>query len=168
MALDSMRLAIGQGIVSMLQGIQNPSTSQPLYQYVKLGSVFDPSPYSGLWADVTFFQARSGPAGSGGSMIGWRVQDEPTFMITTGVQYDTDSTAAMESILTAMDVLMPMLHSHYQIPSPDNPAQPIASVYSLLEDQVDKGRPVRYPNGKVYYLWFTYASVKQQYNVQLQ
>lgn len=169
MSLTSSRLLIAQGLVALLQGITNPNTSQPLYQYVKLGNIFDPSAYTaGLWCEVIYFQGTSGPAGSGGNLIGWRIEDNPIFQLTTGVDYGDDSTAAMTAVLTAMDILMPILHSHYQIPNPNAPTQAIASVYSLLENQVDRGAPRRFPNGKVYYLWSTYALCKQQYNTVLQ
>lgn len=159
-----MRLIIARGVVAMLQGMQN--VSNPLYGYVKLGAVFDPSAYTS-WAEVTFLQAKSGPAGSGGNQVGWRIEDNPVFKITSGWPYEADSTAATENMLIAMDIVMPVLHSHYLIPSPNNPAQPIASVYSLLEDQVERGMPVRFPNGHVYLLWETYCTTKQQYSVTL-
>ncbi|MBA2285838.1 MAG: hypothetical protein H0W02_10165 [Ktedonobacteraceae bacterium] len=167
-ALNSSRLLIAQGLVSLLQGVQNTVTSSNLYLAVKLGSFFDPSAYaSGLCADVTFFQGKSGPAGSGGNLVGWRIEDAPVFVITTIADYEADSTLAMTNTLTAMDMLMPLLHSHFQIPNPNAPSLPIASVYSLLEDQVDRARAVRYPNGHVYYVWTTFALCKQQYNVSL-
>lgn len=167
--MSSSRQAIGQGLVTLLQGIQNPSTNQALYSYVKLGSLFDPSAYtSGLWAEVLYFQGKSGPAGSGGNLVGWRIEDNPTWIINTGADYEADSTTAMNSILTAMDVLLPALHSHYQIPAPGNPTQPIASVYSMLEGESnDHGQPVKFPNGHIYFLWSTYVLTKQQYNVTL-
>lgn len=164
--MSSQRLDIGNGLVKMLQGVTNPSTSQPLYGYAKLGALFDPSPYTS-WCEVTFFQSQSGPAGSGGFQVGWRIEDNPVFKITSGWDYEADSTAAMTNMLTAMDILVPILHSHYQIPAPNNPSQPIASVYSLLENQVERAVPVRFPNGRIYLLWDTYAVVKQQYNVTL-
>lgn len=167
MALNSMRLIIAQGIVAMMASVTNPATSQPVYALSKLGAVFDPSPYPS-WCEVTFFQSRSGPAGSGGPAVGWRIEDNPVFKITSGWPYDADSSAAMTNMLTAMDIVMPMLHSHYQIPSPNNPSQPIASVYSLLEDQAERAMPVRFPNGKIYLLWETYCTAKEQYNVTLQ
>lgn len=165
--MSSARLDIANGLVKMLQGVTNPSTSQPLYGLAKLGAVFDPSPYAS-WCEVTFFQSQSGPAGSGGNLVGWRIEDNPVFKITSGWDYEADSTAAMTNMLTAMDILVPILHSHYQIPAPNNPSQPIASVYSLLENQVERAVPVRFPNGKVYLLWDTYAMAKQQFNVTLQ
>lgn len=167
--MNSSRLAIAQGLVQMLEGITDPSTGQSLYQFVKLGNIFDPSGIPGLWAEVLYLQGKSGPAGSGGNLVGWRIEDNPVFAITTGYDYETDSTAAMTAVLNAMDVLLPALHSHYQIGAPGNPTQPIATVYSLLSgDQNDRGQPVRFPQGKVYYLWTTYALVKQQYNVTIQ
>lgn len=169
MTLNSSRLVIAQGIVLMLQGVMNGSN--PLYgpgaSAVKLGAMFDPTPFTTGWAEVTFHQARSGPVGSGGNMVGWRIEDNPIFRITSGWRYDTDSTAATTSMLTAMDILMPILHSHYQIPAPGNPTQPIASIYSLLEDQPERAMPVKFPNGDVYLLWETYCTAKQQYNVTI-
>lgn len=164
--MSSQRLDIANGLVKMLQGVQNPSTSQPLYGFAKLGALFDPSPYTS-WCEVTFFQSQSGPAGSGGAMVGWRIEDNPVFKITSGWDYEADSSAAMTNMLTTMDILVPILHSHYQIPAPNNPSQPIASVYSLLENQTERAVPVRFPNGRVYLLWETYAVAKQQFNVTL-
>lgn len=163
--MASNRLTIGQGIVAFLQGVTNNAT--PLYQEVKLGAVFDPTPYTSF-AEVTFFQGKSGPAGAGGYSIGWRIEDNPIFKITSGWRYDTDSTAATTSMLTAMDVLLPTLHSHFTIPAPGNPSQAIASVYSLVEDGVDRAVPVKFPNGYVYLLWETFVTAKQSYNVIIQ
>lgn len=164
MALTSMRYTIAQGIVTMLQGVQNGSS--PLYGFVKLGSIFDPTQFAS-WAEVTFYQGRSGPAGSGGNQVGWRIEDNPIYKITSGWDYEADSTAAETNMLQAMDILLPILHSHYLIPSPTNPSQPIASVYSLLEDGVDRAMPVRFPDGHIWLLWDTYCTAKSQYNVSL-
>lgn len=162
--MSSSRLLIAQGIVAMLQGIMNGSS--PLYGTVKLGALFDPSAVTS-WAEVTFFRAQSGPAGSGGNLVGWRIEDNPIFKVTSGWDYEADSTAATVNMLTAMDILAPVLHSHYQIPNPNSPTQAIASVYSLLEDQPERAMPVRFPNGRAYLLWETYCVAKQQYNVTL-
>lgn len=166
MALNSSRLLIAQGLVSLLGGINDPSTSLPLYSLAKLGNVFDPSGLSS-WIEVTFYRAKSGPAGSGGNLVGWRIEDNPIFKLTSGWPYQPDSTVAMTAMLNAMDIVMPILHSHYQIPNPNSPTQAIASIYSLLEDQVEHAMPVRFPNGNVYLLWETYCMTKQQYNVEL-
>lgn len=165
--MSSMRLLIGEGITTFLQGVIDPNTNQALYQETKLGAIFDPTPFSS-WAEVTFHQGKSGPYGSGGTGIGWRVQDDIIFKVTSGWRYDTDSTAATTSMLNAMDVLLPILHSHVTIPSPTNPAQGIASVWCLLEDGVDRAMPVRFPNGTVLLLWELLVTARQQYNVILQ
>lgn len=166
--MGSNRKLITRGIQAWLQTVQDPGTNQALYQYVKRGHILDPSQFSGLWADVVFFQGKSGPAGSGGNLIGWRIEDNPVWIIETGYPYEADTTAAIDAAMNAADVLLPAIHSHYQIPNPDIPAQPIGSVYSVLEnDQNDRGQPVLYPNGHVYYIWNTYITVKQQYNVQI-
>ncbi len=164
MSLNSSRLLIAQSLVAFLQGVQNGASA--LYAEVKLGAVFDPSPFAS-WAEVTFFQSKSGPAGSGGNLIGWRIEDNPVFKITSGWPYEADSTAGMTNMLTAMDILVPILHSHYQLPNVNSPTQAVASLYSLLEDQLERAMPVRFPNGHVYLLWETYAVAKQNYNVTL-
>lgn len=169
--MSSNRLAIGQSLVSFLQGIQNPGTGQSLYRLVKLGAIFDPSAYTtggAVCAEVVFNVGKSGPAGSGGNLIGWRIEDNPVFQITSMVDYEADSTAAMVSMLGVMDTLLPTIHSHYQLPSANNPLIPVSSLYSVLEaDQNDHGQPIRFPNGHIYYLWSTFVVCKQQYNVQI-
>lgn len=165
--MSSSRLAIGQGLVALLQAVQNPNTGQPLYQDVKLGAMFDPTTFINNWAEVMHYQGKSGPAGSGGNLIGWRIEDNIAFKITSGVRYDTDSTAATIASLTIQDTLLPLLHSHVQIPSAANPQLAIASIYSLLAEQPDVSRPVKFPNGQVFLLWDVIVLVKQQYNITL-
>ena len=166
--MASSRKLIAQGLVAWLQTVQNIDTSSALYQHVKNGAIWDPSPYTGLWAEVTYLQGKSGPAGSGGHQIGWRIQDQAMWVIGTGYRYDADSTACMNAIYTAMDMLLPAIHSHYQLPNPNNPTQPIGSVYSvLIGDQNDRGQPVVFPNGPTYFMWSTYVTVMQQYGVDI-
>lgn len=163
--MPSNRLAIAQGLVSLLQGIQNPATNQPLYQLCKLGAVFDASGLA-TWAEVTHFQGKGGPVGSGGAQVGWRIDEEVTFMLTSAVgPYETDSTAAQTNMLTIQDILLPTLHQHFQLPVAGNPTIAIQSVYSVLPTQVDRSRPVKFPNGNVYLLWDVPVIIKQQYNV---
>lgn len=165
--MASSRLAIGQGLVSFLQGVINPNTSQALYGLVKLGAVFDPSNLT-TWAEVTHFQGKGGPVGSGGNQVGWRIDEEVTFLITSGVgPYETDSTAAQTTMLTIQDILLPTLHQHFQLPVSGNPTIAIQSVYSVLPTQVDRSRPVRFPNGSVFLLWDVPVIVKQQYSISL-
>ena len=168
MAFTSNRLAIAQGLVSLLQGITNPNTSQPLYGLAKLGALFDPSNLA-TWCEVTHFQGQGGPVGSGGNQVGWRVDESITYLITSGVgPYETDSTAAQTTMLTIQDILLPSLHQHFQLPVAGNPTIAIQSVYSVLPTQVDRSRPVRLPNGHVYLLWDVPVIVKQQYSIILQ
>lgn len=166
--MSSNRLAIGQGLVLLLQGITNPATNLPVYGYSKLGAVLDPTPYTSF-VEVVDPRGKLGHAGSGGTQIGWRVQDEIAFKITSGWDYEADTQAAMVNMLTAQDIVLPTFASHVMVPSPSNPAQAIASVYVLLEDngQTDISLPVRFPNGKIYLCWSFYAIVKQQYNILL-
>lgn len=168
MTLISNRLASAQAIVALLQGIQNPNTSQALYQFCKLGALFDPSAYT-TWAEVTHFQGKGGPAGSGGNMIGWRVEEDVTFQITSGVgPYETDSSAAQTNMLTVQDVLLPALRQHFLLPNAQSQTIPVQGVYKILVEQVDRSQPVKFPNGHVYLLWHCFITVSQQYNLQLQ
>jgi hypothetical protein len=129
--------------------------------------MFDPTAFVDNWAEVVHYQGKSGPAGSGGNLIGWRIEDNIAFKITSGVPYEPDSTAATVASLTIQDILLPLLHSHAQIPNAANPSLAIASVYSLLTEQADTSRPVKFPNGHIYLLWDVIVLVKQQYNVTL-
>lgn len=169
MSTASNRLAIAQGIVLLLQGITNPSTNQAVYSYCKLGAVVDPTPYASF-VEVVDPRGKVGHAGSGGTQIGWRVQDEILFKVTSGWDYEADTTAAMVNMLTAQDIVIPTFASHVLIPSPANLSQAIASVFALYEDngQTDQSQPVRFPNGKAYLLWTLWLLVKQQYNVIIQ
>lgn len=165
--MASNRLAIGQGLVSLLQGIINPNTSQALYGLCKLGAVFDPSNLT-TWCEITHFQGKGGPVGSGGPQVGWRIDEEVTYLITSGVgPYETDSTAAQTTMLTIQDILLPTLHQHFQLPVAGNPTIAIQSVYSVLPTQVDRSRPVRFPQGNIFLLWDVPVIVKQQYSISL-
>lgn len=168
MALSSSRLAIGNALVALVQGISSPNTNQPLYQKVKLGAVFDPSPFAS-WCEIYHLQGKGTPAGSGGNQIGWRINEEITFILTSGVgPYETDSSAAQTSMLTIQDILLPTLHEHFQLPVAGNPTLAVQSVYSVLPVQIDRSRPMKFPNGHIYLLWDVPVIVKQQYNVALQ
>jgi hypothetical protein len=165
MALNSSRLLIGQGLVALVQSVMNGPN--PLYGLVKLGSVFDPTPYTSF-VEITFATGKSKPAGSGGQQIGWRIEDDPLWCVASGWDYEADSTAATVNMLTAMDILIPFLHTHYQIPNPNNPSIAIASLYHLTEwDRDERARPVRFPNGRIYLMWEIYLGTKQQYNVTI-
>jgi hypothetical protein len=167
MALNSSRLAIAQALVSLIAGITNPSTGQPLYQATKLGSLFDPSSLTS-WCEVVHYQGKGGPAGSGGNQIGWRIDDHVTFSVTSGVgPYETDSTAAQVSMLTIQDILLPTIRQHFQLPQAGAPTLAVGSVYSVLVEQVDRSRVAKFPNGHVYILWDIFVTVMQQYSISL-
>ena len=163
MTLNSSRLLIAQGLQALIAGVQNGAN--PLYGFVKLGHFFDPTPYTSF-AEITFVNGKSKPAGSGGQQIGWRIEDGPLWCIGSGWPYQADSTAATTNMLAAMDILVPFLHTHYQVPNPNNPSIAIASMYHLDEwERDERARPVTFPNGQVYLLWELYIGTKQQYNV---
>lgn len=168
MSLNSSRLAIANALVTLLAGIQNTTTSTLIYQYVKLGATFDPGAATS-WCDVIHTQGKGQPAGSGGPAVGWRIDDEVTFMLTTGVgPYETNDSTAQADMLTIQDILLPALHQHFQLPDSSNPANAVQSVYSILLQNVpDRSVPMRYPNGHVYLLWHVPVIVKQQYNIEL-
>lgn len=135
---------------------------------VKLGAVLDPTGLTS-WAEVVDPRGKVGHAGSGGNQIQWRVEDNIAYKITSGWDYETDTTAAMTAMLTAHDVVLPAIGSHYQLPNPNNSSVPIQSVYSVLLDQnqMDVSIPIRFPNGRVYILWTFWVLIKQQYQVTL-
>lgn len=167
MALSSNRLGIADALVAFLETIQNPDTS-PLYQFVKLGATYDPGNATS-WSEVLHHQGKGGPAGSGGNQIGWRIDDEVTFLVTSGIgPYETDSTIAERSMLALQDILLPSLREHFQLPDANNPVNAVQSLYSLLVESPDKSRIMRFPNGHSYKLWDIYVTAKQQYNVQTQ
>lgn len=167
--MSSSRLLIAQGLVSLLAGIIDPNTSQPIYNTVKLGAVIDPTGLAS-WAEVVDPRGKVGHAGSGGNAIQWRVEDDIAYKVTSGWDYELDTTAAMTAMLTAQDIVLPAIGSHYTIPNPNNTSIPIQSVYSVLLDQnqMDMSGPVRFPNGKIYLLWSFWVLVRQQYSVVLQ
>jgi hypothetical protein len=162
----SYRLQMASGLQALLAALTNPVTSQPVYQAVQLGAFFNPAAYASF-AEVNFFQATSGPSGSGHQSVGWKIRDAVTLAITSGWDYEVDSSAAMTNMLTAMDIVLPALHGHTSIPSQANPAVQVPSVYSVLTEQPDRAIPVRIPNGHVYLLWHIYVVARQEYNVQL-
>lgn len=164
--LTSSRLAIGQALVALLAGAKD-ANNVLIYQDVKLGAMWNPSTLT-TWCAVTHVQGKGAPAGSGGPAVGWRIDEEVQFAITSGFgPYETDSTAAQTNMLTAMDVILPLLHSHYLLPASSNPSLAVQSVYSVLPIQADKSIPVKFPNGHFYLLWSFPLIVKQQYSVEL-
>jgi len=168
MTLSSSREAIGNALVALLQGIQDPVTSQPIYALVKLGMIYDPQSTS-AWAAIWHWQGKTDYAGSGGNQIGWRADDEVMFVVTTGAgPYELDSTAAEQTKLHIMDIVPPTLRQHFQLPDASNPTNAIASVYSTLLNNVDKTeKPQKFADGHVYALWHLFVTVKQQFNIQL-
>jgi hypothetical protein len=166
MAFNSNRLAIGESLVALLAGATD-ANNRLIYQDVKLGAMWNPSTFTS-WCAVAHVQGKGTPAGSGGNMVGWRIDEEVQFAITSGFgPYETDSTAAQTAMLTAMDVILPLLHSHYLLPTASNPSQAVQSVYSVLPIQADRSQPMKFPNGHVYLIWSFPIIVKQQYNVGL-
>jgi hypothetical protein len=164
--MSSNRLAIGEALVALLASATN-SSSVLIYQDVKLGAMWNPSTFAS-WCAVAHVQGQGKPEGSGGAMVGWRIDEEVQFTITSGFgPYETDSTAAQTNMLTAMDVILPLLHQHYQLPSAANPSLAVPSVYSVLPIQVDRSRPMKFPNGHWYLLWSFPILIKQQYSVEL-
>lgn len=167
MSLDSSCLPIAESLVALIQTFQNPATGLPLYQYVKLGSIFDPTPYQ-TFCDLTYFQGQGGPAGSGGNEIGWRIDDQVVFQLSSGFgPYQLDSTAAEKSMLATRDIVLPLLRKHFQLPNGSNPSNAVQSVYRILVQQADRSHPVKFPGGNVYKLWYVWILVSQNYNVEL-
>jgi hypothetical protein len=167
--MASNRLGIAQALVALVSGIQNPNTNQPLYSVTKLGAIFNPGAATSF-AEITHYQGKGGPAGSGGTpQVGWRIQEDVTYQITSGFgPYEKDSTSAQESMLAAQDILLPTIRQHFLLPDPSNPINAIQSAYNILIEQVDRSQPVRFPSGNVFLLWHVFVTVSQQYEINLQ
>ncbi len=167
MSLNSSRLAIGNALVSLVAGVIDPNTSAALLSLVQLGAVFNPSNNT-AWCEITHLQGQGKPAGSGGNQIGWRIDDETQWLLTCGLgPYETSSSSTQASMLNVQDILLPALHTHFQIPQAGSPTVAVQSAYSVLPVQIDRSRPVRFPNSHWYLLWNVPVIVKQQYNVSL-
>lgn len=163
--LTSSRLAIADALVTLLETVQNPNTGQALFQFVKAGTVYDPGAAT-TWCGVLHFQGKGGPAGSGGSEIGWRIDDAITFRVASGIgPYEVDSTAAERGMLALQDILLPALRAHFQLSDASNPVNAVQSMYSMLIESPDKSTVLRFPNGHSYKLWDIFVTAKQQYNV---
>lgn len=168
MALTSSRLAAAQALVALISTIQNPDTSLPLFQEVKLGAVMNPGDMTS-WCEVLHFQGQGGPAGSGGNQIGWTIDDAVTYQVTSGIgPYETDTTVAETNMLMTQDILLPALRRHFELPLATNPTQSVQSVYSVLVSAADRSQVARFPGGHVYKLWHIFVLVKQRYSVDLQ
>jgi hypothetical protein len=168
MALVSSRLAMANSLVTLLQGITDPNTSQPLYPLVKLGMVFDPgalTAFVGVW----HYRGHRGKAGSGGNQIQWRSEDDVTFILTSGTgPYELNDSTAESAMLHIQDIMPPAIETHFQLPDASNPSNAIQSVYSVVLDQDDVSpAPQKFPNGHVYKIWHQFVKIKQAYNVQL-
>lgn len=164
MSLDSSTLAIGNSLVALIQGFQNPATGQPLYQYGQLGAIYDPGDYC-RWFEVTFQQGESSPEGRGSI---WRIGDAPTFLVTSGFgPYDQNSTAVETDLLTARDLFLPLLRKHFAVPNSSNPTTAIESVRNMRVEQSDRARLALFPSGHAYRLWDVLITVSQQYNVTM-
>lgn len=167
MALSSSRRAIGKALVALVATFTDQSTGLPAYGYTKLGATFDPGANT-TWCDVAHFQGEGKPAGSGGNQIGWRIDDVVTFMLTTGVgPYETNDSTAQDTMLNIQDIVLPALHTHFQLPDASNPTNAIQSVYSVQPFQIDRSVPRKFPNGHVYLLWSVPVIVKQGYTITL-
>src|SRR2546430_1226467 len=122
--MSSSRLLIAQGLVALLAGITDPNTSLPVYNTAKLGAILDPTGLTS-WVEVVDPRGKVSHAGSGGDQAQWRVQDDINYKITSGWDYELDTSQAMTSMLTAHDIVLPAIGRHYQLPNPNNTAVPI-------------------------------------------
>ena len=165
MAISSSRDLQGQSLVTLLGTINDPNTGLPVLSPIKYGAIFNPGAAT-QWGQVTHFEGDGHPAGSGGSQIGWRIDDTVTWLIACGFgPYQTNDSNAQHLMNAAVDIIAPVLHQHYQIPQTGQPTLPVPSVYSVLlgKDRSFVSRP--YPNGNVYLIWHLPVFMKQQYSV---
>lgn len=167
MALVSSRLAAANAIVALLQAIQNPTTNQPFYQLAQLGAVFNPGA-STYWAEVLHQQGQGGPGASGGSEVGWLIDETVRYQVTSGVgPYETNDSTAQANMLALQDTVLPAIRRHFLLPNASNPTNAIQSVYDIRVSQADRSQVAKFPNGHVYLLWHISVDVRQQYTVSL-
>lgn len=163
--MSSNRLGIGQSLLYLMQNMTNTTTNIAVYQLCKLGAIYDPTTAS-AFCEIMHFQGKGGPVGSGGNLVGWRIEDEITFLVRSGFgPYETDSDAAEIAMLTAQDVVLPTIRQHYQLPNSSNITTALASPYRVLVEQADRSTVAVFPNGHSYRLWSIYVTVSQQYGV---
>ena len=165
MAALSYRDPMGQALVALLGTVIDPNTSQPLLSPIKYGAIFNPGAAT-QWGQVTHFDGDSHPAGSGGPQVGWRIDDAVTWLISCGFgPYETADSNAQHLMNAAVDLILPVLHQHFQMPQAGNPTLPVPGVYNVqfAKDRSFPSRP--YPNGHVYLLWHQPLIIKQQYSI---
>lgn len=166
--MPSQRQAIANSLVYVLENIMDPNTSAAYYKLVKLGQVYDPGillPF----VQVTHYQAISKPYGSGGIQVGWRRQQEITYLITSGFgPYENNDSTTQDDLLYAMDLVLPTLETHYLLPDPNNPTNPLQSEFSFLPILTDRSIVAKWPtNGRFYLLWHLPVIATQEYNITL-
>lgn len=167
MANQSQRQAIANSLIYVLENIIDPNTSAAYYQTVKLGAIYDPGA-AVPFVQVTHYQGESGPYGSGGNLIGWRRQQKITYLITSGFLYGPNDTTAQSNMLYAMDLVLPILETHYLLPNASNPSVQLPSEFSFLPTLTDRSIVTKWPNGQTYLLWHLPVIAMQQYSIVLQ
>jgi hypothetical protein len=165
MANKSQRLAIAKSLLSVVQNVIDPATNLAYYQTTKLGAIYDPGA-NVPFVQVTHYQGESGPYGSGGNLIGWRRQQKITYLITSGFgPYQPDDETTQSDMLYAMDLVLPILESHYLLPDATNPSNPLGSEFSFLPILTDRSIVTKWPNGQIYLLWHLPVIAMQQYSI---
>lgn len=144
--------AIGQGIVSILQGLQY--NGAPMYNLVKFGAVQDPTDVI-RYASITRKDRITKRFDSG-----WKVNSTPVFEIETGVDM-TDTTQAETQANDIADALTAYFLSHISLVN-------VQGVYVTLTNMNDQMAYKAYPSGRVYRVSLVYVEAVQQYNVQVQ
>ena len=165
MANQSQRQAIANSLIYVLENIIDPATGLKYYQTTKVGAIYDPGA-NVPFVQVTHYQGKSAPYGSGGNLIGWRRQQEITYLITSGFgPYQPASDVAQDAMLYGMDLVLPILESHYLLPNASSPSIALPSEFSFLPTLTDRSIVARWPNGQTYLLWHLPVIAMQQYSI---
>jgi hypothetical protein len=104
-------------------------------------------------------------SGGSGNGIGWKIDEQPIFKLTSGVDYSV-ATTAEANILIVRDALVLALNSYYTLGGPQNP-QGIPNVYEArIVPNSERYLYLHMGHGVVYRVHEVQLRVKQQYNIQ--
>lgn len=149
--------AIGQAIVTFLQGIQYNNAA--LYALAKLGTITDATDVGGVYASVTLQMGVTKRY----TNVGWKIDDSPVFLIESGIDQTSGDTSVIEQqLLDIRDLLVSTFTATVSLNG-------TYEVYDVtLYDAPDKAAFKVYPNGRIYRVHQLLVKAHQQFNVTVQ
>jgi hypothetical protein len=160
---------ISKGIVTFVQNNvtftlvgQSAPQGYALAQAGAIKDVTDTLPF--LTVEAVSGTSAPFSSGGGGNGIGWRIDEQPVFKLTSGVDYSV-ATIAEENILFIRDALTLLLNSYYVLGGPQNPAG-IPNVYEArMVPNSERYLYLHMGHGVIYRVHEVQLRVKQQYNI---